>query len=669
MTIVKKHPKYLIASALVSIVLLVLCGHEAVVLFLSLVMTSVLLESYLSVVVFNSRIYRFIVSTVAYFTILQTVILSMWVFNHNIPLNYSLDITAVVLILSLLTSYFTKNKAVPKTELNVVKNLTYIDLVSIGVSLLILIAVLAVPVVHSVRRQGHLDVGSTVENYVNTGLDDSSHLSRINDRLQLNRGVLYDSNVTPYVVFQNTISTYPPSWHSANAVLIKSLDPNIKVGGQSLIAYVLTKIFWLFVLVYCFARVTFTVFSVFVKRTSRKRLFSDHLWLTGSIFFFSYYALLEQFKEGFYNFIPLLISNVLCLALLIQLGIDKGNKERPSIRYRALLPLTIMLTSATLSWFLVVPAVLVAMAFAVYDPLVFSLRNTRKIVFDIWVQLRTQSHLFLLCAASILVQTIVITAGSSRSFSEGVNDPGAISLHSSLYFAFIVIGVLLFYGIMPRKLRSAREIAPYLISLLGMALFIYVFQILTIGKPEYYYFKTLNTVIIVALPLAIVGWLMLTKLAFSGLDQLTTLALSAGLLICLPLVIGINPLNTSNVGYVLGKREFSASEDAFIYNNLSNRAKVPLSQRTEDVIFFTPDIIGHNIVGTNILRSIQPVDSCDAKIFAALEVNNEPALLKSLSTCESAHMTIVTRPAFYKTLRSDIAAHHISNKVTVLAIQ
>jgi len=591
----------------------------------------------------------------------------MWVVSHNFPLNFSLEISAVVLISSLVASHLVKKQMVD-SSIRTQNKIIYADVVSVGAGLLILIAILIVPVIKSKRSQGHIYLGSTVENYINTSLDDSSQLSRVNDRLQLNRGVLYASNVTPYVVLRDTISSYPSSWHSANAVLIKSLHPNIKVGGQSLIAYVATKILWLFILVYCFSRVTFTVFSVFMNRQRRNALLSDNIWLVGAICFFSYYTLLEQFKEGFYVFIPLLIYNLLCLVLLVQLGADKSEKK-PTRRYRALLPLTLMMTSATLSWFLVLPAVLVALLLAVFDPIHLSGANLRTILSQLWLRQRAHGHLFLLCAVSILVQALVITAGSSRSFSEGINDPGAITMHSPQYFAFIGIGTLLFYGLFSRKFKIIREISPFLVSLLGMALIIYIFQILTIGKPEYYYFKTLNTVIIVVLPLAIIGWLMLIRIMAIEYGRLTTLIASASLLICLPLVIGIQPLNTSNLGYIKGKREFSTTENSLIYNSLSTRAKVPITERTEDVIFFTPNQVGHNIVGTNILRTIQPVDNCDAIIFTTLLTNDQSALFKVLSSCSSAQLTIVTRPDTYQILMNDVTSNRLGHRVKILVVQ
>src|SRR3990172_8533194 len=106
----KKHSKYLTLSLILTALLLVLCGHEAVVLFVSIGVTYAILKKHLSPIVFNSRFYRLIVSIVVYLTILQTVIISMWAIDHNFPLNYSLEITGAILLVSLITNYFVKRQ-------------------------------------------------------------------------------------------------------------------------------------------------------------------------------------------------------------------------------------------------------------------------------------------------------------------------------------------------------------------------------------------------------------------------------------------------------------------------------------------------------------------------------------------------------------------------------
>jgi len=57
-----------------------------------------------------------------------------------------------------------------------------------------------------------------------------------------------------------------------------------------------------------------------------------------------------------------------------------------------------------------------------------------------------------------------------------------------------------------------------------------------------------------------------------------------------------------------------------------------------------------NIVGTNILRSIQPVNHCDDLQFTDLLNDNTAALFQTISSCQVAQLTILTQSNSYTAL-------------------
>jgi hypothetical protein len=209
-----------------------------------------------------------------------------------------------VIGVALLLNYIFKPKL--STQPYKISYLNPHDIISIAIALFILGLLTMGPIRNSIATYGSVNIPVVAVNYMNTSIDDTNHYSRINDRLQYDRGVIYKSDAVELVALRDTVSSYPPGWHSANAMLIKSVSPDIQLGGESLLGYVLTKLFWMFVLVYCFCRATLNLFSFSSIRKDRKKYV--HLaWLLGALSFFSYYVLVEQFREGFYSFIPLMV--------------------------------------------------------------------------------------------------------------------------------------------------------------------------------------------------------------------------------------------------------------------------------------------------------------------------------------------------------------------------
>jgi hypothetical protein len=597
---------------------------------------------------------------------LQATILFVWLFDNNFPLNRAILVNGCFLLLIFLWNEFFGER---ETQSKQIKWLNLRDSLSIIVGLSITLLVISGPIEKSVKAYHSINWGDVTASLMDTSLDDSSHLSRVNDHIQLNRGVLYKSNEAKNVVLQDTISTYPPGWHSANAVLIESVDPAVKVGGQTMVGYVITKLLWLFILVYSFCYVVLTLYEVFIKsrlkETALQRL-PHYVWLLGTVYFFSYYILIEQFKEGFYTFIPVLISLLIILPLLLQLSADKTDNKIK--KFSSLLPILLVVANLALSWFLIIPCVILAVVIALIHPA--SKFTFKDNLLSVWKESLKILPAIILVGFSILAQILIITAPTSQTFKVGVNTPGSIAIQSICYYVLIFVGVLLLYGFVHKSVsKLLNYITLLLSSLIAFSFFIYVFQIITIKSPQYYYYKTLDTALIVALPMAIVGWMYLINYINSKQQYLIGLFIACTLIIVLPLVIGFqSPNDPSLLTYVAGRRSISLNESTYIYDSVSARGMVQLSKRTPSVFFDVPGDIGDNIVASNMLRAIQPVNSCDNAIFSNLLTNNQPGVFTSIKKCNNEAITIVTRSSNYQQVVALALTYGLTNRIKIITV-
>jgi len=653
----------------ITVAILLALGLNATVILFSLVICYKLLKKSLSVKLFSSKLFIYVITLIFYFSVLQISVLLAWLVSHDFPLDKIALFTFAILVLSLIwknniDSKKTENKKLKEKD---PRTIVFYDYVSLFIAFIIVCLVVVGPIKNSINNYSAINKKSIAIDLINSGLDNSNHLSLVNDRVQLNRGVLYKTNVSRYVVFGNIISSYPPGWHSANVIIIKSLYKNIKVGGQSLLAYNYAKLFWFFVLVFCFCRSIFGIIGFLRSDKFKVRGYAIccYVWMASIISFFSYYMLLEQFKEGFFGFVPVLFSMLLLIPLLIQLSDNAINNQKTP--FKGLLPLVLLSTSIILSWFLILPAFILIALYLLSAPI--NTLGIKLTLLEFYLYMKKYIIFVFVVSASIITQFLLLSAPGSRTFQEGVNDPGAITMHSNWYFVFVVSGIMLFYYLLKRQQKKyVSGLTVLLAALLLNIFFIYIFQILTINKPEYYFFKSLTTVMIIAAPMAIIGWLLFFRLLAQGLTLLSSVGLAIGFTVCMVVSVGIEPINTSNLSFIKGSRSFTNNENIYIFDSINNRSLINVKTRTTDVIMFTPGEVAHNIVGTNILRSIQTVDDCDGKIFDSLQKDNETLLLLAIDGCTKNKIIIVTKPQSYPEIVSRLNYIGNRDKVTVVPI-
>lgn len=655
----KLHKYVIVATLSLSLFLLVTIGVNALYITASIVLLYRLFMQLLAKRFFSSKVTVALITIVLYVAILQSVIMCSWLVSYNFPLSLTPLATLIVIIISVGFRAFLRRK---KPQVTVHRGSTsFSDVLSLSVSVVITALVLIGPIRAAVQENS-LNVPSVLPDYMNTSIDDSNHFSRINDRIQYDRGVIYRSDAQQKVALGDTISSYPPAWQSANSVLMTSFYPEIQVGQESMFAYILSKLFWLFLLVFFFCMAVLTYcFGLEKKSLVKNKL---NTWLVGSFLFFSLYTLIEQFREGFYSFMPLLISLVIIPTLLLQLREDTKKRD-PS--YRSMLPLVLLVANIALSWFLILPALLLTLAVVFFVPprsgfFWASIKNFGK-------ELASFSPILLVVFLSVLIQVLLLLAPSSRTFSEGVNDPGAITLHSIGYYVFIISGAI--FGLLLTNARKTLgHFVVLLAPLLSFTLFIYIFQILTIGKPEYYYYKTLNTAVITALPFAIYGWTLVLRSLLDNTGKVNSIALSSAAVFLLPLTIGIEPLNTSNLSYLKGVRALTSSENEFISKSLASREKNKvIGDGWQDIVFYIPNDVGHNVIATNMARTTNRIDSCDNVAFSSILQDNLELLITTLGNCpEYEKPTIVTRHEHYDTIKDIVQQQGFEGKIELVSV-
>lgn len=634
------------------VILLLFFSLNALVILISVVILYKLMDRFLSLGPLNSLVSRLFISIFMYVGLLQISVMIGWLFSRNFSLGHVPFIALLVLIITAAIEAKYKKSTPEKYPL-----LTRYDLIGLGVALTMTILVIVGPLKTFVQSSSS-SMESLMPAYMNTSIDDSNHFSRINDRISYDRGVIYKSDATSKVALNDTISSYPPAWHAANATIMLAFAPNITVGNQSMTSYVLSKFFWFFMLVYF---LLFAIVAIF-KSLKIKLSSANIVWLVGSGLFFAFYALVEQFKEGFYSFIPVLIVLLILAPLLIQLASDLSEDEKRPLRL--LTPSVLLISSAALSWFLIFP--MITLVFLI---IIFRAGDDKKFSYIarfnyFWRELLSSLPVVITAIFAIAVQIVLLLAPGSRSFTAGINDPGAISFHSMAYYAFLIIGAVLLLIKKPLW-RGIFNNYLMLLSLLVFSLFVYLFQVITILRPEYYYFKTLNTAVIFCLPFAIAGWGLLVTELFEK-NRSTGLLAALLFISLLPLVIGINPTNTSNTEYLLGRRSLTETENVAISRDLTEQASGTTIKH--DSIFFSTMDHGHNIIATNMSRTAQHIDGCDNNAFSAILQNNLDALLMTLGTCDTTDAQILNvRPDDLTFVQERATTLGVSNKITIVA--
>lgn len=587
------------------------------------------LDPTLSWGVFDTRAWRLTVSVCLYLALLQATALLGFVVDAAFPLGRIIPLGAAVvaamwswrLVVRRVVARRGQSGLTPSPgdgrpgALTTSAKRRY-DVVSWGTALVLVAAMAAGPVLLSLTTFGGLDVGYLTIASMSSGLDDGSHLHMLNDRLR-NDLVLIPG------------ASYPTSWHAANGALIRAIVPKIQVGGASATAYVLAKMLWTLVLVYLFVRTALAISQHLVGPATA----APRLLVGGTGCYFAYLVLMGNYKDGFFSYLPLLIGVLLTLALLLQA--DEATEGPASIRPRALAPLLLAMGLVGLSWDLVLPAVALAALVTGLRPdgLTWRSRLGGLATEAVW-----QAPLLMVVALAVLTQAQVTASGVS--LVTALTAPGGIAILPGTLFLVVSGGVVATFWLAPRSARLVNA-TVLMACLMLLAAAVYAVQMLAVQHPDYYYYKVLMAVLVVAIPVAIGGAVLSGERMLAGRPRWLRYPAQALVLLWLPLGVGVDPTNVSMVAYLTNHASMGPHWGRAIYADLEARADQPAADFADAIVYRPGDPAG-SIIGTNILRGIYDLDACDRRQFDSLNAGDEAALLAAIEQCQVAPLTIYT---------------------------
>lgn len=613
---------------------IMLGSYNILLISFSIILLNIIFKPVISNKIFNSKLLILTLITFCYFSLLQCTILFSWIINKSFPLDNSPLLLALIIVLIYLYNYFFVNKKITVNILDSkTKVLSYQDVISVILSFMICAVIFIAPIRES---SGNIITNITLS-LVNGNVDDAAHLAMVNDHIQFNRGVLFESDA-----IKNTRSQgfYPTGWHSITAVIIKMINPSIQVGIESLLAYGLQKLFWFFVLFYLLIRSTFITYRLINNKKLNK----------SSIFFISAFTtmlgcilLIPMLREGFYSFIPQLITTILTLMLLTQITYEDDNKHI----YRLLPLLFIVGIGGCLSWLLPLPAFFLAILFVIFS--LIKDKDYKIVLKNIFKILKDNIIVILLISSAVIIQLIVMlnnNSSESVSLSKGLTLNGGIVVYSYLFQVIICIGILSYLIHSDRKSKNSfKSPLSLILSLILFCSLIGLIQMAYSAKVDYYFYKIFDILIIAILPFCIVGIDQIIKKINQSEHILIPGIIITGVFLLLLPEISIFP-------YSAGYRHLSSDVNRSLYNELKNDISEENYFNKKFIFYYTPgsDNYFGNEVANYIAKSNEMNGTCffgvKNMIWDSPEI--EKLIVKINDECKGYSIDIITNSENYQ---------------------
>jgi hypothetical protein len=500
---------------------------------------------------------------------------------------------------------------------------------------------------------------------VNQFIDDSTHIGLLNDRIHFNRGVITNSIAEGYTQSANTDS-YPASWHSANAAIIKIFYPKISTGIETVIAYVITKIFWFIFLIYIFVR---TIFCLYKIHTNKEPSSSIAIWIISASLLFTGWFLVDPFIYGFYNFIPQLIVIPIFILSLIQIA-TLQKEDRSNLSNSLILPLALCV-SAALSWLLLSPIFIVVLLISLFDIFIkLGFINTTKCFIK-----RIPRYLFfyLLIIIPVLIQVYLSMrpGNSSVSFLNGIlMNGGAVLTYPTTFYDLILLGLVLYllFAIRNNSWIKVKPILNYILITLAFTALLYLIQLYMVYTNLYYYFKSLDAFIIAGALSCIVGF----AFAINWIEKRT----SCSFAIIISIIITLLSLQfvyqkPQIFMYTKGVRVTSFETNKEIVRIFKDDYTQAKYFNKEVIIYYPDDSPSLNEIASTLLESNKPYNNCYTSLKAASFIttyekfNVDPIL----NNCQDvAKITYYVNPSFVEEINKTIRDNGLNSRVIIKPI-
>lgn len=644
---IKKHKVLFFISVLLIILSIYINSINIITIPISVYVLYEILKNILNNKLFNSKFLKISIIFFCYVILLQCTVLLAWLINNNFPLDY----TTLLLLSFLIITCFYNEKVIkykPEKINNDLKKINIQDIISILVAIFI-VAIIALPPLYNTNNSNRLSV-FLISN-TSSSSDDSSHMMFLNDNIQFNIGVIHKSYAENHT---RGSGFYPSTWSAVSAVFVKTFNSKITAGKDTLIAYLILKLFWIFVLSFFITRISFGITNYFNKNKLRYvSIFSSTIIST----LFCYLFVVPFSMEGAYSFIPQIISIIILIPLLIQFGFEKSKESFPLV--------IIFGIGGCLAWFLSLPAFFMAIvAIAVY----ISANKMAEITFrNIYKLIKYCLPLTFIVIIAIVIQFLLITLSKSSdsvSLINGLLLEGSRTAHSEIYYLFYFIGFIIFYlSIKQKKSKCLYPILFLITSLLCYVGFIFTIQNCALNKSQYYYFKLFDVLLCVLVPICISGFVISINRFSKQRGRITEILIS---IILVMLLFQILDRDTGyRLYYLGGSRTINNKISKIIIDELSNNSSIKNYYKKEYTIFYTsPNAKIQNKHSSKFLRN-KPLSKCNNQleimIYSSSSINE---LLKTIKDeCSGYNIKIITDKTSYDYFQNTINSKKLSENV------
>lgn len=579
-------------------------------------------ERFLDVTLFDTKFYKLLVSFFIYTLLLGALVASTTLIIPSFPLSlYPVALLVIVGLPQIINKVVNKNASKKQSMASKnIKNYNLLDGLAIIISVLVIAVTILPPYIHS---------GFSKKNVISAvygGVDDTVHLALINDRVQFDKGVFLDKSLN---VRASDKTSYPAAWHSANAAIVQSLLPAKQSGLTHLVAYIGLKVVWYGVMLFLIARLAFKILRHYLKASNRVAYATMPiaLLITGTLG-------ITQFFYGFFGFFPQIIALILLTSLLLQL------LEKPLLRSETLVLLCILAMVGGTTWILLLPALGLSIAGAMLfaRPSVLYWVGILKVSFvKYWV---------LYCLSLLTVIQTLWLAGFSEESVSFMNDivlGGGVAVYTLWFYLLLLVGVVsFFYRNSKAKNAITKLFVIISILLLVTALSILTLQLISVGEPRYYFYKTMTALCLVVAPICIAGFgALITKYATR---PSVTILLSCLTIVVAGVLIGKQPSKTTDLAsYLNGIRPYSTQIRDDVYTALKNSSSEQYGKQSYRFYVNNTNQM-ESFYTTMLAKSEQPGSTCFFEVRKTIvqSLAIDQVVRNAVTNCKSETVTIVT---------------------------
>lgn len=609
-------------------------------IILSLFLSYNLLRPMVSRKIFDSQFLIVALTSFCYVILLQCAVLISWLIDSNAKLTSVPGLLfAMLLSVYLCKNYICKRKSVYASEKSI-KLFNPSDLSAVIVATIISAIIILPPLF--ICNDSQRSAVFLIANSSNSS-DDAAHLGFLNDNIQFNSANILSSRSVDKT---RNDSFYPVSFSSVNSIIIKSVSPKIQSGTQTLFAYVIMKLFWMFTLCYLITRIAFVTYQFLGSEIIKKRI---AIAISVISLFFCYLFVIPLSQEGAFSFLPQLISLVLLLPLLMQFGTEKSS--------RSLQLIILVGIGGCLSWILPLPA----MALAILAMLAYKVADTKLSteLSSIVAIIRKSALMIIFVYGAVITQFLIMISTNnsvSTSFIKGLLIDGGRITESSFYGMFFCIGaVASFMVLTSEKIKKLYPTLFIVISLTAYCCFVFLIQNALANKNTYYYYKLLDTLLCFVAPICIAGFGLIIKKISDNWDKMGIIIL--GILTILVFLQTISTSDGYGIYYATGYRPLSAKISQVVVDELSNRMSIKNYYEPEySIIYTAPNNKIENKHATKLIKSNKPSSDCyndlEGTIYSSTSIYT---VLDIISTsCKGYNINILTNKASYSAFLSAI---------------